>query len=81
MQFAMSILCVLACVYWSQSARAARRARLDSDLEEQASKGRSASHQRTQSMNEKYIISGGNSTQMLIQRKVDQSIIRNGGLK
>ena len=74
----MSILCVLACVYWSQLARSARRTRLDSDIDEgqDSSKGRSPSHQRTQSMNDKFINSGDPS--QLTHRKLGQSINTNG---
>ena len=81
----MSILCVLACVYWSQSNSSKSRVRLDSDLDDEGQPirkgGRSPSHQRTQSMNETYINSGSsNSNQFLIQRKVDRSSIGENGV-
>lgn len=80
----MSILCVLACIYWSQqsSGASSSRSRQDSDWDEadnssSSSKGQSPStqsHQRTQSLSEKCMNSGNNSS-VLIQRKVnDQSI-------
>lgn len=85
-QFAMSILCVLACIYWSQQSKESSRLRQDSDLDEADNKSKgqspSQSHQRTQSLSDKYSCHGGNSSSSLIQRKniVDNQSVdsRNG---